>query len=100
MSDNNLPGNKPIGIHIIGNATDISISDSKFGSGITGILMEERDGLAPSDVRLSNNEFDVRSSDPAQAAEKKKWFREYWLQLSVGVTLAAGGVVWTFLFGG
>jgi hypothetical protein len=100
MSDNNAPGTGPVGIRIIGNVTDVNISESKFGPGMTGVLMEERDGFAPSDVRLNKNEFGVLPPQPTVAIEKKKWFREYWLQLSVGVTLAAGGLVWTLLFGG
>ena len=99
MPDKSGSKNGPIGIHIIGNVTDVKISNSKFGPGVTGVLMEERNGLAPSNVRLSKNEFQSHPMQQPIVSEKKGWLREYWLQLSVAITLALGGLVWNYVFG-
>ncbi|ASE22760.1 hypothetical protein D3X12_24305 [Pseudomonas protegens] len=99
MPEENRPRNGPIGIHIIGQVTDVKISENKFIGDMTGVLMEERDGIAPSDIRLSKNEFLNHPEQKAEAAEGKSWFREYWIQLSVAATVALGGLVWGLFFG-
>jgi len=93
---------------VVGNVKDVGISSNRFIGEGTGVLLEERGGLAPSNVKIHKNEFHkqpaepeavINPVEPAAVIKEKGWLRDYWVGLAIAATVAAFGIAWTYLTG-